>query len=253
MVPTYNEKENIPLMLKELDKVAGKLDKYNTLVVVIDDSSPDGTADAAKDVKMKNAVLKISVGKKEGLGKALIRGYKYAIGDLEADFVVSIDADFMFDPHDIVKLMKEIEGGYDVVLGSRHDEYGMKVDGWPMSRYLTHWIANDFFGGLVAGNTVVKDHNANFRAVRVKGILDQINWDQLPTRGYGFLHYMIYEFEIVGAKFKEVKVEMKWREKGESKVSFNPKYIKTFVRDTKEYIWMCLKIRGMRIQKRASY
>lgn len=245
MVPTYNERENIGLMLEALDEISGEINNYSVVILLVDDSSPDGTAEVAGQVVLVNSRLEINLGPKQGLGKALIRGYQYAIDKLNAQIVVSIDCDFLFHPNDIPKLLNEIDNGYDVVLGSRHDENGTAVQGWPMSRYITHWIANDFFGGFIAGNKIVKDHNANFRAIRSE-ILKRVPWDELPTQGYGFLNYMIYVFESLGAKFKEVKVEMTWRTLGESKVSFNPKYFRTFFRDTKEYIITCFKIRANR-------
>lgn len=242
MVPTYNEKENIGLMLKALEKVSGKLKNYHTTVLVVDDSSPDGTGEVVRKFHSKAMKTKLAVGQKVGLGRALIRGYQFAVEKLKADLVASIDADFLFDPNDLPKLIAQIDSGADVAIGSRHHEGGFRVANWPRGRYITHWVANNFFASWVAGNSEVHDHNGNFRVIK-SDVLKKIEWDNLPSRGYGFLNYMIYELGKSGAKFAEVPIKLTWRTRGESKVSFNPKYFKSFLRDTVEYIYLCLKIR----------
>lgn len=249
LVPTYNEAENIPLMLAALDDVAKKHPQFRFTNLIVDDSSPDGTGDLVTAYAKTHPQTILLTGKKQGLGKALIRGYQYAINELKADIVVTNDADFLFDPYDAPKLIQKIVEGYDVAIGSRHSSQGIKVVGWPMGRYVTHWVANNFFASIVAGNHEVHDHNGDFRAIRVKNVLDRVEWDKLPTRGYGFLNYMIYELSKTGARFTEVPVVLKWRERGESKVSFNPKYIRTFMRDTLEYIVLCFKIRLDRLSR----
>ncbi len=246
LVPTYNEIENITLMLGELDKILGKISNYQTTIVVIDDNSPDGTAKQAKKFKPKFVNVKLLSGEKNGLGTALVKGYKYATNILKADLVGSIDADFLFDPRDLPKLIRMIEKGRDVAIGSRHHKGGFRVANWPLSRYITHWIANDFFARIIAGNNEVVDHNGNFRVIR-SSILNRIDWEKLPTKGYGFLNYMIYEMGKYGAKFGEVPVKLTWRTRGESKISFNPRYIRSFIQDTFEYIFLCFRIRFERI------
>jgi len=249
LIPTYNEVENVVLMLEALEKVARENPQYEWATLVVDDNSPDGTGEKVRSQEsgVKSQKLYLLTGNKEGLGVALIRGYKYAMEMLRADVVVTNDCDFLFDPFDIPRLMMKIDEGFDVVIGSRHSEEGIEVVGWPKGRYLTHWVANDLFATFVAGIHEVHDHNGDFRAIRVKGVLDQVKWESVPTKGYGFLNYMIYELSKHSDRFAEVQVKLKWRERGESKVSFNPKYVRTFVRDTLEYIRICLWIRWKRI------
>ncbi len=246
LVPTYNEIENIGSMLEKLDEVLGKLKNYKTTVLVIDDNSPDGTARLAKNYKANSVGVRLLIGKKNGLGTALVKGYKYAINVLSADLVGSIDADFLFSPRDLPKLVKLIEKGYDVAIGSRHHKGGFKVANWPLSRYITHWIANDLFAKIIAGNREVIDHNGNFRVIK-SDLLKKINWAKVPTKGYGFLNYMIYEMNKFDAKFVEIPVKLTWRTRGESKVSFNPRYLRSFMQDTFEYILICFRIRFERI------
>lgn len=252
LIPTYNEAENVVLMLEALEKVARENPEYDWATLIVDDNSPDGTGRKVKSerLKIKSYKLHLLEGKKEGLGVALVRGYQYALGKLKADVVVSNDCDFLFDPFDIPKLLEKIDGGFDVVVGSRHSENGIQVVGWPLGRYLTHWVANYIFATTIAGTGEVHDHNGNFRAIRVHRVLDRVDWDSVPTKGYGFLNYMIYELSRHTNKFAEVQVKLKWRERGESKVSFNPKYFRTFVRDTVEYIRTCFWIRWDRMVSR---
>ena len=249
LIPTYNEAENVVQMLDALEKVAVENPRYDWATLVVDDNSPDGTGKEVQSSKFKvqnKSKIYLLEGKKEGLGVALVRGYQYAMEKLKADVVVSNDCDFQFDPKDIPRLLDKIDEGFDVVVASRHTPGG-DVVGWPTGRKLTHWVANTLFASWVAGTREVNDHNGNFRAIRVRGVLDKINWDNMNTKGYGFLNYMIYLLSKTGAKFIEVPVTFKWRERGETKVSFNPKYVRTFFRDTVEYIKTCLWIRWERI------
>ncbi len=249
LLPTYNEAENIIPMLETLEKIAKQHPQYQWSTLVVDDNSPDGTGTQVEKYLKKHPHVHLLTGSKQGLGEALIRGYQHAIKKLKADIIVSNDCDFQFDPHDIPKLLSQIDQGFDVVIASRHVQGG-GVQGWPVGRRITHFIANTIFATYVAGNTEVSDHQGDFRAMRVKGVLDRINFDRIPVTGYGFLNYMIYEFSKTKAKFTEVPVTFKWREKGETKVSFSPKYFKTFFRDTIEYIKLCLLIRWQKLNNR---
>ena len=170
----------------------------------------------------------------------MARGIKYALNTLKADVVITNEADFAFDPFKIPKLLKKLGEGYDVVIASRHVGEG-KTEGWTWERKLNHWIANTFFATWVAGVNEVTDHNGAFRTVRSE-ILRKINWGDMP-KGFGFFNYWLYKMIGVTDKVCEIPVTYKFRTKGESKVSFNPKYIWTYLRDVGEYIWVCFKIR----------
>ena len=278
LLPTYNEAENIIPMLEALQEIANQNPQYRFSTLIVDDNSPDGTGELVKQYQnhqkphLTSLLIKgrksplfakegargssktnvhLLTGQKQGLGKALIRGYQHAIKHLHADVIVSNDCDFQFNPDDIPRLLEKINQGFAVVIASRHTSGG-GVEGWETKRQITHWIANYFFAAVVAGLNQVTDHNGNFRAMRVKGVLDQIKLDQIPVTGYGFLNYMIYEFSKINTKITEIPVTFKWRERGETKVSFTPKYIRTFFRDTLEYIKLCFWIRWVRSQNKIS-
>lgn len=240
IIPTYNEKENITRMLDVMARIISRQKKDRYTVLVVDDNSPDGTGDLVKKYKSKKIIL--LSGKKKGLGKAMIRGYMYAIKKLKADVVVSNEADFAFDPRAIPFMVNKIKEGHDVIIGSRHVGDG-RTEGWTLNRKLNHWIANKFFATWVAGVNNVYDHNGAFRAIRVNGVLNQIGLDKLNVNGFGFFNYSLFKLTQVTDKFYEFPIVYKFREKGESKVSFNSKYFHTYLSDVREYVKLSLQIR----------
>ncbi len=242
LLPTYNEIDNIIPMLKALNKIAIHNKKYEFVTLVVDDNSPDGTGVVVKEFKsiLRNPVYLLT-GSKQGLGRAIVKGIKYAIKYLKADIIVSNECDFAFDPELIPRFLAKIDAGFDVVIGSRHIREG-KTTGWTMSRKINHWIANTFFATWIAGITNISDHNGLFRVVRVKNILDKMTWKNAPY-GFGFLNYWAWKMTLLTDKICELPVTYHFRTKGESKVSFNTKYAKTYLRDVIEYIKICLAIR----------
>ena len=235
-------------MLESLAQIAKDNPRYNFSTLVVDDNSPDGTGELVTDYLNTHSNIYLLQGKKKGLGEALIRGYLFSMKVLKADIVVSNDADFQFDPLDIPLLLKKIDEGSDVVVASRHARGG-GVEGWPTGRRVTHFIANNIFATNIAGLRQVTDHQGDFRAVRVAGILDRLDFEKIKSKsiGYGFLNFMIFALSQTGATFTEVPIKFHWRELGETKVSFTPKYFKTFFRDTLEYIYLCVYIRYLNL------
>src|SRR5690349_21349785 len=100
VIPTYNEAENITTLLNEIKKISKRLNHYKVQTVIVDDSSPDGTQDIVKLFQKDNKNVFLSPGKKNGLGSAMIRGIKYAIKNLKADFVIMNEADMSYKPKD---------------------------------------------------------------------------------------------------------------------------------------------------------
>jgi len=244
IIPTYNERENIKLMLEALRKIAKENPQYQFETLVIDDDSPDNTGKIVKDYMNGDSSVHLITGPKKGLGNALIRGYKYAIEKLKAEVVIPNDCDFSFDPYKIPELLIKIEEGYDVVVASRHIGKGA-TEGWSLFRKLNHWVSNVFLATYVAGIKEVRDHNGNFKAIRVKGVLDKVPLDELlgkiKIRGFGFQAYILYELSKVTRKFYEVPVVFKFRTRGEAKIG--KKYLKSYLRDVFEYIKLSILIR----------
>jgi dolichol-phosphate mannosyltransferase len=251
IIPTYNEKENIGIMLDALLDIEKKNPRWEFVHLVADDNSPDGTADIVRQYMKKHKNIHLITGPKKGLGHALLRSYKYAVENLGAEVIIPNDADMSFDPYKIPELLAKIEEGYDVVVASRHVGEG-GTEGWSLFRKLNHWFSNIFFATYVAGIKEVKDHNGNFKAIRVKGVLDQIDLDKLlekiKIRGFVIQTYILYELSKHTKKFTEVPVVFRFRTRGEAKIG--KKYLKSYLRDVLEYMKLCLL---MRLERSAQF
>ncbi|KKR34329.1 MAG: Glycosyltransferase [Candidatus Gottesmanbacteria bacterium GW2011_GWC2_39_8] len=247
IIPTFNEKENIAAMIDVLEKIFKKLPEWKNEILVVDDYSPDGTAGVVQDYQKKYNNIHLLSKKKEGLGSALIKGYERAI-ELGADVVIPNDADFQWDPEDIPKLLAKINEGFDVVVASRHVKGG-NVIGWNRFRELNHDISNSLLAWWVAGVKEVHDHAGNFKAIRVKGVLDKVSLDKMKNAGFSFQLHILYELSKVGAKFTEVPAVFKERRYGKSKIGFNRYYI----RDVFEYVKNSFIIRFDRSQAFMKY
>ncbi|MBI3955102.1 glycosyltransferase [Candidatus Gottesmanbacteria bacterium] len=238
IIPTYNEKENIAKMIDIINSITKRHASWTSDIIVVDDFSPDGTSTIVKKLQKKYKNVFLLSKKKEGLGKALIQGYEYAVKKLHADVVIPNDADFQWNPEDFPKLMKKIENGFDVAVASRHVRGG-RVIGWNWFRNLNHNVSNTLLAWWVAGVHEVKDHAGNFKAIRVKGILDKVHLSKMKNAGFSFQLHILYELSKTGARFCEVPVTFKERVFGKSKIGFN----KYYLRDILEYIKSSLLIR----------
>lgn len=235
IIPTYNEKDNITDMLRYVHKILAGLKKYKFNILVVDDSSPDGTGELVKKfIKSHRRVVLLS-GKKQGLGMAMSRGYKFAINNLKADFVISNESDFSYDPSETKRMLRIIEDGYDAVFGSRKLE---NLNSWPISRRFIHFVANTIFATFVAGITQVEDHNSAFKAIRVKGVLEKMNFDKFP-KGFSFFNYLTYKISCFTPRICEFKTTFRPRTKGVSKM---------MMKDSIEYIKNCFAIRFEKIK-----
>lgn len=250
IIATYNEKENIGDMLEALAKVAKDNPKYEFATLVADDNSPDGTGEIVKEYIKIHKNVELITGPKRGLGYALLRSYKYSIDKMGADVIIPNDADFSFDPKHIPELLEKIDEGFDVVVASRHVGGG-GTKGWSLFRRLNHWFSNIFFATYVAGIKEVKDHNGNYKAIRIKGVLDQVPLGELiekiRVKGFAIQTYILYELSKHTSKFVEIPVVFKFRIKGETKIG--KKYLKSYLRDMIEYMRLCVFMRLERSQK----
>jgi dolichol-phosphate mannosyltransferase len=250
LIATYNEQENIGLMLGTLAKIGRENPRYQFETLVVDANSPDGTAQVVREYMGRDKSIKMLTGPKKGLGFDLLRGYRYAAGEMKADVIIPNDADFSFDPKHIPELLAKVEEGYDVVVASRHVDKG-GTEGWSLFRKLNHWVANILFATYIAGIKEVKDHNGNFKAIRVRGVLDRVPLERLleniKIRGFVIQTYILYELSKHTKKFVEIPVVFKFRSRGEAKIG--KKYLKSYLRDTLEYMKLCILIRLERSQR----
>jgi dolichol-phosphate mannosyltransferase len=186
-------------------------------VVIVDDSSPDGTVDAVKALKNfdKKVFLIVRPGKM-GLGSAYAEGYKYSLQNLSPDCVIQMDADLSHPPELVTKLAKAVEEGFDTAIGSRYVEGG-GTKSWSFTRRLVSKGANVMIRMLLG--TKLKDNTSGYRAMKpevVKAILEY----EIRSRGYGYNAETIYLFTKLKLRVKEIPFVYETREKGQTKLSF---------------------------------
>lgn len=225
VVPTYNEAENLPLLVPE---VLARDDGIEVLVV--DDASPDGTGKLADDLAAQHAgrVHVLHRSGARGLGIAYREGLRRAL-DLGADNVVQMDADFSHPPATVSEMLREIED-HDVVIGSRYLK-GITVVNWPIERILISWFGN-LYARKVAGLRI-SDATGGFRCIR-RDLLEQIGFEKIRSDGYAFQIELNHRFQRFGAREKEIPFFFLDRERGESKLNLSIAV---------EALWICVWLR----------
>lgn len=212
IIPTYNEKENIEKMLRVVFSL-----KENYDILIIDDGSPDGTADIVKDMQAEfgKRLFLIERRGKLGLGTAYLEGFRWALSK-EYDYIFEMDADFSHDPHDLVRLYRACSmDGADMSVGSRYCK-GVNVVNWPMKRVLMSWGASKYVQFVL--NVPIHDCTAGFVCYSRK-VLETIDLDGIRMKGYGFQIEMKYKAYRHGFNIKEVSVIFRDRTEGTSKMS----------------------------------
>lgn len=210
VLPTYDEAENLPLIVPQILEQSADLE-----VLVVDDNSPDGTGKIADDlVAASSRVHVLHRANKQGLGAAYRAGIARALL-LGADQVIQMDADFSHPPDQIPVLLFEIET-HDVVLGSRY-LHGITVVNWPIERILISWFGNQY--ARRATGLPISDMTGGFRCVR-RSLLESIGFERIKADGYAFQIEMNFRFVHAGAKIKEIPFFFVDRTRGESKLSW---------------------------------
>ena len=214
IIPTYNEKENIEAIIRA---VTG-LQEHAFDILIIDDGSPDGTADIVKRLmaeEFKDRVFLVERQGKLGLGTAYIAGFKWAL-EHHYEYVFEMDADFSHDPKDLPRLYKACaEEGYDGAVGSRYVS-GVNVVNWPMGRVLMSYFASKYVR-FVTGFPI-NDTTAGFKCYR-RRVLETIDLDAIRFKGYAFQIEMKFTAYKLGFRIKEVPVVFVNRQLGTSKMS----------------------------------
>ncbi len=142
IIPTYNERENITVLLSQLAAVFKTVKNHSISYLVVDDTSPDGTAGAVAAYQKTHKNVFLITGKKEGLGRAILRGMAEAFGHMGADAVLQIDADLSHDPKIAPKLLEAMDGGATFVVGSRYIRGGGIPENWGIIRKIYSIIGN---------------------------------------------------------------------------------------------------------------
>lgn len=224
VIPTYNEADSIGKMIDHLFTITfPKIKDWDCKVLVVDDTSPDGTYKVVQEKQKmyKDLFLSLSA-KKAGIGGAYVRGFRYAMKELDADVVIEMDGDFQHPPKLVSVLLQEINDGYDYVMGSRKIKGGSNPKGWGFKRVFFSEV-----GGFVARTILffptkmflkVTDPTTGLKASRVKGFVDTMDMDHLYSRSFGYKLEFLYKMIKLGAKVKEIPMAFNVRTAGESKI-----------------------------------
>lgn len=224
IMPTYNERENIGRMIDVLFEdefpkisVSGKYDMH---LLVVDDSSPDGTGEIVRLASKKHKNLHLLTGQKEGLGFAYIRGMKYAMNELGADAVIEMDADFQHNPEDVKRFVLAMSEGADVVIGARYISGGSVPKEWEWYRKFLSWGGNLFIRVILL-KLQLHDLTTGFRLTKTK-FLKMVDLDNLlGKKNFAYKMHLTMELFRLGAKITEIPIAFLPRKREESKFSLN--------------------------------
>ena len=216
IIPTYNEKENIEAIIRAV--LGLDTDGHHFDILIIDDGSPDGTANIVKGLIAAEFADRLHIVERSGklgLGTAYIAGFRWAL-DHGYDYVFEMDADFSHNPNDLPRLYKACtEEGADVSVGSRYIT-GVNVVNWPIGRVLMSYYASAYVRTVLGVN--LRDTTAGFVCYSRK-VLDSIDFDAIRFKGYAFQIEMKFTALTLGYRIKEVPVVFVNRELGTSKMS----------------------------------
>lgn len=210
ILPTYNERENLPAILPQIMAQDDRLE-----VLVVDDSSPDGTGKMAEEFAARNPRIHVlHRAAKEGLGRAYLAGFAWGI-ERGYDLLFEMDADFSHDPKFLPNLVAAIHHGADVAVGSRY-KTGVNVINWPMSRLLLSWFGCRYARWITGLR--LTDLTAGFKCFR-REVLSSIPLDKVRSNGYAFQIEMSFRVIRKGFRIEEVPIVFTDRSEGHSNMS----------------------------------
>lgn len=212
LIPTYNEKENIEAIVRKTLSL-----EKDIHILIIDDNSPDGTADIVKRI-IKDYPNRLHIEERKGklgLGTAYIHGFKWAL-EKDYEFIFEMDADFSHNPKDLLRLYEVCKNDeYDLAVGSRYIT-GVNVVNWPMGRVMLSYYASAYVRFIT--RMKVRDTTAGFVCYTRK-VLERINLEKIAFMGYAFQIEMKYTAHKLGFRIKEVPIIFTDRTLGQSKMS----------------------------------
>ena len=213
VIPTYNEAETIPSLISELfEKIKQLVEKLD--ILIIDDSSPDGTADIVRELGTKyEKITVIQRPKKMGLGAAYKEGFRYVLEKLDSELVLQMDADHSHQPSEIPNMLEKIKN-FDFLVASRHVE-GSDVVGWGIGRKATHSIAGAI--ARICAKIEIKDSTSGFRMFKKK-TLEKVNFNKIRSDGFAFQIEVLHQLKQLGMKGLEVPTVFVNRTEGSSKM-----------------------------------
>lgn len=217
IIPTYNEVDNINTIIQAVEQASRQLQSFQTDILVVDDHSPDGTAERVKKLQQRFANITLLSGEKAGLGRAYKRGLHYALRQQLYDAFVLMDADLSHDPADIPRLLEPLTQGADYVIGSRYTSGSSIAKDWPRSRVLASRLANVIAHRLSGVEQDIADMTSGFKAIR-REALDEIRLDSITANGYMFQVSLLHACLSKGFRVQEVPVTFANRQHGSSKL-----------------------------------
>ena len=210
LIATYNEAENIELLISEIFRNRNDVD-----ILVIDDNSPDGTAEIVRGLKESNpAINLVERPAKLGYGSAHQNGFKWALINEDYKYFITMDADFSHHPRYIDRLMDRIHDK-TVVLGSRYIEGG-GIKNWGINRRVLSRVANIYSRWIL--DIPVSDCTSGFRCYR-RELIEKIDFSAITSDGYSFLEELLYVCKLQGASIGEVPIVFENRKYGKSKIN----------------------------------
>ena len=230
VIPTYNEAETIPSLISELfEKIKQLVEKLD--ILIIDDSSPDGTADIVRELGTKyEKITVIQRPKKMGLGAAYKEGFRHVLEKLDSELVLQMDADHSHQPSEIPNMLEKIKN-FDFLIASRHVE-GSDVIGWGIGRKATHSIAGAI--ARICAKIEIKDSTSGFRMFKKK-TLEKVNFNKIRSDGFAFQIEVLHQLKQLGMKGLEVPTVFVNRTEGSSKMGSS---------EMMQFITMCISYIG---------
>ncbi len=245
VVPTYNEAENIGRLIDALAVAFKNIPQHEMCLLVVDGNSPDGTAEVVRNKSAEYPWAHLLLEEnKAGIGAAYFCAFKYAIHELGAEVIVEMDGDFQHDPQELIDLIKPFSEGYDYVIGSRFVKGGGIPREWAFYRKFLS-IGGSVFSKVVLGIYNVDDFTTGFKASRVRGFLEKIDFDTIKTKSFAYKIDLLFRMHKLGAKIKQVPIQFGLRDRGTSKIEGGTFFdsLKTVIQirleDSKSFIRFC--------------
>jgi dolichol-phosphate mannosyltransferase len=231
ILPTYNEVDNIPVVISQIFEQAISIDSHEFHVLVVDDNSPDGTSEAVKEQMNRFPNLYLLSGNKNGFGKAYLRGFEYAMREFSPDLIFQMDADLQHSPSLLPLFITLSNYGFSLVIGSRF-VYGGSTPNFSIWRRIQSLIGN-WLIRVLGGVPRIRDCTSGYRCIKAE-LIKKCDFSSLSTRGYSFLPSFLCELLRNGAHVIEVPIVFPDRIHGGSKLS---------MRDRLEFLFNIFKIR----------
>ncbi len=215
VIPTYNEAGNITPILERLSAL---YQEVNTIFLVVDDESQDGTAELVREFSASDSRVLLLSGRRRGLGDAYMRGIAHALDALEATAIVQMDADFSHDPADAARLLARLGDDADVVIGSRYVAGGSVDERWGVGRrLLSRW--GNRLARWIGGIQGLHDCTAGFKVIKADA-LRAARFAEIDTRGHVFQVVLLQRLLRAGSKVVEEPIYFRDREHGQTKLGF---------------------------------